>query len=63
MSARDNGPRGVDPHHEDTLRAVREALEQIVYGSIVITIHQGEVVGIETSTKMRLKSRRGEAPS
>jgi hypothetical protein len=40
---------------EEALAAVREALEAIDYGSVLITIHQGEVVGIETSTKVRLK--------
>ena len=47
-----------DLHLEDTLRTVTEALERIEYGSILITIHQGEVVGIETSTKVRPTPRR-----
>jgi hypothetical protein len=38
-----------------TIDAVRRALRDIEYGSVLITIHQGEVVGIETSTKVRLK--------
>jgi hypothetical protein len=46
-----------DIRQEDALRAVAEALRRIQYGSILITIHQGEVVGIETSTKVRLKRR------
>lgn len=50
-----------DLHHQDTLRTVREALETIQYGSIVITIHQGEVVGIETATKVRPQPR-GKGP-
>jgi hypothetical protein len=37
------------------LDAVRRALRDIEYGSVLIKIHQGEVVGIETSTKVRLK--------
>jgi hypothetical protein len=40
---------------EEAMAAVREALGRIDYGSILITIHQGEVVGIETSTKVRFK--------
>ncbi|MDQ3662541.1 MAG: YezD family protein [Actinomycetota bacterium] len=57
MSGEDGGrtARGVDRRHADTMRAVEEALGRIQYGSILITIHQGEVVGIETSTKVRLK--------
>ena len=33
---------------------VRKALSEIEFGSIVIKIHQGRVVGMETSTKLRL---------
>ena len=50
-------PHGADLHHEDALSAVKEALGRIQYGSILITIHQGEVVGIEISTKLRPKAR------
>lgn len=32
-----------------------EALQGLEYGSILISVHQGEVVGIETATKLRLK--------
>ena len=39
------------------MAAVRDALRAIEYGSVLITIHQGEVVGMETSTKVRLKGR------
>ena len=39
---------------ESVLNEVRRALRQIEFGSIVIKIHQGRVVGLETSTKLRL---------
>ena len=39
---------------EAVLDAVRKALKEIEYGSILLKIHQGQVVGIETSTKLRL---------
>jgi hypothetical protein len=42
---------------EAVLAAVRDALRTIEYGSVLIKIHQGEVVGLETSTKVRLKER------
>lgn len=58
-----SGQPRVDLHLEDTLRTVTEALERIEYGSILITIHQGEVVGIETSTKVRPTPRRKPAPA
>jgi hypothetical protein len=41
--------------HEEILAQVSDALRRIEYGSVLITIHQGEVVGIETATKVRLK--------
>ena len=47
--------RGATPE-ETALEEVRKALRQIEYGSVLIKIHQGEVVGIETSTKVRLKT-------
>jgi hypothetical protein len=45
-------------HHdtvEAALEAVRAAVQSIDYGSVLLKIHQGEVVAIETSTKLRLK--------
>ena len=49
---------GATAHHdqEAVLSEVRKALGSIEYGSVLIKIHQGEVVGIETSTKVRLKN-------
>ena len=44
---------------EAALAQVRAALDQIEFGSILIKIHQGEVVGIETSTKLRLNQPKG----
>ena len=41
---------------EDVLARVREALRQIEFGSVLIKVHQGEVVGLETSTKLRLSA-------
>jgi hypothetical protein len=49
-----DGGRDVE---EAVMAAVRDALRTIEYGSVLIKIHQGEVVGIETSTKVRLKDR------
>ena len=42
--------------HEAVMSEIQKALGSIEYGSVLIKIHQGEVVGIETSTKVRLKS-------
>jgi hypothetical protein len=52
---RNEASDAAEREREEALAAVREALEGIDYGSILLTIHQGEVVGIETSTKVRLK--------
>lgn len=49
------GPGPAEVAYDEAMRAVAEALRRIDYGSILITIHQGEVVGIETSTKVRIK--------
>ena len=52
-----NGATDLRP--EDVVIAeIKRALESIEFGSVLIKIHQGEVVGIETSTKVRLKDRR-----
>ena len=62
MSAPDQdrqGPRGLaasNHDHEAVMSEIQKALGSIEYGSVLIKIHQGEVVGIETSTKVRLKS-------
>lgn len=53
------GENGAVASHRDqeaVLSEVRKALGSIEYGSVLIKIHQGEVVGIETSTKVRLKN-------
>jgi hypothetical protein len=49
--------KGGLPHPEEAILAeIRAALGVIEYGSILITIHQGKVVGLETTTKRRLPS-------
>jgi hypothetical protein len=53
------GPRRLDASNHDqeaVMSEIQKALGSIEYGSVLIKIHQGEVVGIETSTKVRLKS-------
>ena len=51
-----DGPRpAATTDQAHALEAVRRALREIQYGSVLIKIHQGEVVAIETSTKIRLK--------
>ena len=57
MDTHDDGAAPVGPREEEALAAVREALRHIDYGSVLIKIHQGEVVGIETSRKLRLRDR------
>jgi hypothetical protein len=46
------GPRQVD---EAVMDELRRAIGGVEFGSVLVKIHQGEVVGIETSTKVRLK--------
>ena len=38
------------------IEEVLQAIRGVQFGSVLITIHQGEVVGIETATKKRLSS-------
>jgi hypothetical protein len=49
--AREPSDLGIE---EAVLDALRKALQDIEYGSILLKIHQGQVVNIETSTKLRL---------
>jgi hypothetical protein len=56
MSREEDRGEAADPSREEAIRIVRAALERIEFGSVVVTVHQGEVVGIETSTKLRLNS-------
>ena len=43
---------------EMAIEEVRRAVRAIEFGSVLIKIHEGEVVGIETSKKVRLKGAR-----
>ena len=45
---------------EAILSKIREAMEGIEFGSVLIKIHQGEVVGIESTRKARLRGAPGE---
>ncbi len=45
---------------EAVLDKIREAMEGIEFGSVLIKIHQGEVVGIESTRKARLRGAPGE---
>ena len=44
-----------DLSHEEAIAVVRRALREIEFGSVLLKVHEGEVVGIETSTKVRLR--------
>jgi hypothetical protein len=54
MDTRDARTEVANPDEEAVLERVREGLRSIDFGSILIKIHQGKVVGIETATKVRL---------
>ena len=43
-------------HERAVLEEVLQSIRGVQFGSVLITIHQGEVVGIETATKKRLSS-------
>lgn len=42
---------------QDVMDELRRAIGSVEFGSVLVKIHQGEVVGIETSTKVRLKNK------
>ena len=42
------------PLDEVVMAEITRAIGSIEFGSVLVKIHQGEVVGIETSTKVRL---------
>jgi hypothetical protein len=42
------------PAIDDTLAAIREYLQNIRFGSIALTIHDGKVVQLEVTEKRRL---------
>ena len=44
-----------DLSHEEAIAVVRRALREIQFGSVLLKVHEGQVVGIETSTKVRLR--------
>lgn len=52
---------GAEGHYDHIDEAVMEELRRAIggveFGSVLVKIHQGEVVGIETSTKVRLKNK------
>ena len=52
-------PGATDPQvREVALAEVARAIDSIRFGSVLVKIHDGEVVGIETSTKVRFKGGR-----
>lgn len=57
--AQESEPQATGPGpqvDEAVIDEVRRAIGGIEFGSVLVKIHQGEVVGIETSTKVRLKN-------
>jgi hypothetical protein len=45
----------VSPAEQLIVSEILTAIRGIEFGSVLVKIHHGEVVGIETSTKVRLK--------
>jgi hypothetical protein len=49
-------PLSTDTLPDETLRRVIDALRGLRYGAVEITVHDGRVVQIERSEKLRLSS-------
>jgi hypothetical protein len=50
--------RGTAQDLDDVMEAVEAALRDLDFGSIVLKVHQGQVVSIETSRKLRFGTSR-----
>jgi hypothetical protein len=50
------------PIDEVVMAELTRAIGSIEFGSVLVKIHQGEVVGIETSTKVRLGQGKRPGP-
>jgi hypothetical protein len=53
-----NGIPVISSHGEEWLEVVRRQVSALRFGSVEITIHEGRVVQIETSTKVRFDKPR-----
>lgn len=40
--------------NEKALQKLKEEIEKINYGSVTVVIHEGKIVQLDTSTKIRL---------
>lgn len=56
----DNPSRAASPekvrHIEESLLSVREALMQLRYGTIALTVHEDRIVQIDVTEKRRLRA-------
>jgi hypothetical protein len=50
--------RAFTPDLDDVMDTVEAAVRDLEFGSIVLKVHQGQVVSIETSRKLRIGSAR-----
>jgi hypothetical protein len=50
--------RGSERDLDDVMETVESAIRDLDFGSIVLKVHQGDVVSIETSRKLRFGSSR-----
>ena len=44
--------------HGETLAAIADALARLRFGQIVVTVHEGQVVQIDTTEKRRFAAQR-----
>jgi hypothetical protein len=58
MEPQRNPGRGATPSLGDVMETVEAALRNLDFGSIVLKVHDGQVVSIETSRKLRLAHTR-----
>ncbi|MGA9522583.1 MAG: YezD family protein [Myxococcaceae bacterium] len=47
-----------DPQLDDVLARIREALRRLTYGTLTVTVHEGRVVQVDRTEKIRLEPLR-----
>lgn len=57
MAAREQDGTSLPARIEESFESVRQALAEIQFGSILLTVHEGRIVQIDVTEKRRLTPR------
>lgn len=53
----ENKPPGAETALDESLKTIRAALARLRFGHVAITVHEGHVVQIDVTEKLRLPAR------